>query len=69
MKFSVLFFLWGSSVQAQEGDDRRRSFWSTKPLAQTQTPSSTGSLWNPVRTRMLVGMEGNSRGIGDLITI
>ena len=40
-----------------------------KPVAQTQTPSSAGSLWSPVRTRMLVGMEGNARRVGDLITV
>ena len=40
-----------------------------KPLAETKTPSGTGSLWSPVRTRMLVGMEGNARRVGDLITV
>ena len=40
-----------------------------KPVAQTKTPSSSGSLWSPVRTRMLVGMEGNARRVGDLITV
>lgn len=40
-----------------------------KPFADTKTPSGSGSLWNPVRTRMLVGLEGNSRRVGDLITV
>ena len=40
-----------------------------KPLAETKTPSGSGSLWSPVRTRMLVGMEGNARRVGDLITV
>lgn len=68
--FLLILCSFSPSLHAQEAaEDRRRSFWSTKPLAQTQTPSTTGSLWSPVRTRMLVGMEGNARGIGDLITI
>ena len=40
-----------------------------KPVAETKTPKNAGSLWNPVRTRMLVGMEGNARRVGDLITV
>jgi flagellar L-ring protein precursor FlgH len=40
-----------------------------KPVAETKTPSGSGSLWNPVRTRMLVGLEGNSRRVGDLVTV
>ena len=40
-----------------------------KPLAETKTPMGSGSLWSPVRTRMLVGMEGNARRVGDLITV
>ena len=40
-----------------------------KPVAETKTPSGSGSLWSPVRTRMLVGLEGNSRRVGDLVTV
>ena len=40
-----------------------------KPTAVTQTGSKTGSLWDPVSTRMIVGMEGNARRVGDLITV
>ena len=40
-----------------------------KPVAETKTPVGTGSLWSPIHTRMLVGMEGNSREIGDLVTV
>lgn len=54
----LLYF--ASPAEAQE---------TGKPVAETKTPMNTGSLWNPVRTRMLVGMEGNARRVGDLITI
>lgn len=40
-----------------------------KRVAATKTSPKTGSLFNEKRTRMLVGMEGNARQIGDLITI
>ena len=32
-----------------------------KPVAETKTPVGAGSLWSPIHTRMLVGMEGNAR--------
>lgn len=37
--------------------------------ATTATDSRTGSLWVDGRARMLVGMEGNARMVGDLITV
>ncbi|MAY06622.1 MAG: hypothetical protein CMO72_05600, partial [Verrucomicrobiales bacterium] len=37
--------------------------------AKTATSSQAGSLWADGRTRMLVGMEGNARMVGDLITV
>ena len=40
-----------------------------RPVAETKTPATTGSLWSAKQTRMLVGMEGNAREIGDLITV
>ena len=45
------------------------SFAQDIPRAETQTEAHTGSLWNPISTRMIVGMEGNARRIGDLITV
>ena len=37
--------------------------------AQTATSANAGSLWIDGRARMLVGMEGNARMVGDLITV
>ena len=37
--------------------------------AQTATSDRSGSLWADGRARMLVGMEGNARMVGDLITV
>ena len=37
--------------------------------AQTATSAKSGSLWADGRARMLVGMEGNARMVGDLITV
>ena len=37
--------------------------------AITGTNSQSGSLWSDGRARMLVGMEGNARMVGDLINI
>ena len=37
--------------------------------AQTGTSAKSGSLWADGRARMLVGMEGNARMVGDLITV
>lgn len=37
--------------------------------AQTATSAKSGSLWTDGRARMLVGMEGNARMVGDLITV
>ncbi len=41
----------------------------SKMTAQTATSEQAGSLWADGRTRMLVGMEGNARMVGDLITV
>lgn len=41
----------------------------TQLQATTATDSGTGSLWSEGRARMLVGMEGNARMVGDLVTI
>ncbi len=37
--------------------------------AETVTSATSGSLWSDGRARMLVGMEGNARMVGDLITV
>jgi flagellar L-ring protein precursor FlgH len=35
----------------------------------TPPPSGPGSLWNEVNARQLMGMDGNARQVGDLITV
>jgi flagellar L-ring protein precursor FlgH len=42
---------------------------AAKVQAVLTTPPSAGSLWNDNTTRMLIGMEGNARMKGDLITV
>ena len=32
-------------------------------------PSAAGSLWNEARARVIIGMDGNARRVGDLITV
>lgn len=39
------------------------------PPAPPSTPASPGSLWNETSTRALIGMNGNARQVGDLITV
>jgi len=39
------------------------------PEAKTVTNPGTGRLWTEGKSRMMVGMEGNARNVGDLITI
>ena len=39
------------------------------PPAPPVVPASPGSLWNETSTRALIGMNGNARQVGDLITV
>jgi flagellar L-ring protein precursor FlgH len=55
----VTLMLMTSNVFAQD----------TSLNAETSTSPRSGSLWSDSRARMLVGMEGNARMVGDLITI
>ena len=41
----------------------------TEPNLAIKTPSNAGSLWDAAKTRAVVGMEGNARQKGDLITV
>jgi len=39
------------------------------PPAPAAPPSATGSLWSEAEARALIGMDGNSRRLGDIITV
>lgn len=42
---------------------------SVVPVAPPRPPSPPGSLWSEAEARALIGMDGNARRVGDLITV
>lgn len=42
---------------------------SVVPVAPPRAPSPPGSLWSEAEARALIGMDGNARRVGDLITV
>ena len=55
--------------ELEDDEEEEGSEQPVKVKPKTMTSPMAGSLWNENKTRMLVGMEGTSRMIGDLITI
>jgi flagellar L-ring protein precursor FlgH len=72
----MLFFVMLSTTFAQQTQPAQKpSISVVAPQASNQTQISgnglvaPGSLWSEKKVRMMVGMEGNARQVGDLITI
>ena len=69
------FLMMLSTTFAQQAQGQKPTISVVAPQVQnpTQIPNSNtvapGALWSEKKVRMMVGMEGNARQIGDLITI
>ena len=68
-----LMILSTTFAQQAQGQKPTISVVSPQVANPTQIPNgntvSPGALWSEKKVRMMVGMEGNARQIGDLITI
>ena len=66
--FMVFGFTFGRVAHAQDGN-RAPQVPVVSSSAMPERAPMPGSLWNEVGARSLVGMNGNARRVGDLITV
>jgi len=65
---NLLFFLACAHLTASHAPAEEPHL-TPAPPAPAPPPSAPGSLWNETGTRALIGMNGNARQVGDLITV